>query len=136
VIIIFFHSWKCLISGLVCWSQFWHCLMKSALIFSKWLFSTVLWGLIMQNAIKKMKLFPEFFINKNFGDSFPIGVKTVFQNIWEFPYDIYVFEGLFVNHQVLLIPPMLHDLHSLWDSLSQRSALSLFRLAIHEILDY
>ena len=34
----FFHSWKCIISGLVCRSQFWHCLRKSALIFSKWLF--------------------------------------------------------------------------------------------------
>ena len=34
----FFHSWKCIISGLVCRSQFCHCLRKSALIFSNWLF--------------------------------------------------------------------------------------------------
>ena len=34
----FFHSRKCIISGLVCRSQFWHCLRKSALIFSKRLF--------------------------------------------------------------------------------------------------
>ena len=35
---IFFHAWKCIISGLVCRSEFWHLLRKSALIFSKWLF--------------------------------------------------------------------------------------------------
>ena len=37
--VLFFHAWKCIISGLVCRSDFWHLLRKSALIFSKWLFS-------------------------------------------------------------------------------------------------
>ena len=36
--IFFFQAWKCIISGLVCRSEFWQLLRKSALIFSKWLF--------------------------------------------------------------------------------------------------
>ena len=35
---IFFHAWKCIISGLFCRSEFWHLLRKPALMFSKWLF--------------------------------------------------------------------------------------------------
>ena len=31
----FFHAWKCIISGLVCRSEFWQLLRKSALILSK-----------------------------------------------------------------------------------------------------
>jgi hypothetical protein len=33
--IFFFHAWKCIISGLVCWSEFWHLRRKPALMFSK-----------------------------------------------------------------------------------------------------
>ena len=33
----FFHAWKCIISGLVCRSEFWHLRMKSLLVFSKWI---------------------------------------------------------------------------------------------------
>ena len=32
------HAWKCIISGQVCRSDFWHLLWKSALIFLKWIF--------------------------------------------------------------------------------------------------
>ena len=34
----FFHAWKCIISGLVCRSEFWHLRRNPALVFSKWLF--------------------------------------------------------------------------------------------------
>ena len=37
-IIFFLYAWKCIISGLVCRSEFWHLRRKPALVFSKWLF--------------------------------------------------------------------------------------------------
>ena len=36
--IIFYHAWKCIISWLICQSEFRYLLRKLALIFSKWLF--------------------------------------------------------------------------------------------------
>ena len=44
----FFHAWKCIISGLFCRSEFWHLLMKLALIFSKLLFFQNSFGLSLK----------------------------------------------------------------------------------------
>ena len=53
---IFFHVWKCIISGLVCQSEFWHLLRKPALIFSKWLFFQNSLGLSWDTYLGKMQV--------------------------------------------------------------------------------
>ena len=65
-----------LISGLVWKSEFWH-LRKSALIFSNWFFLSNFFDSHNQvNTAKKMKLFPELFINKMFEHTFVIFVSN------------------------------------------------------------
>ena len=40
----FFHAWKCIISGLVCWSEFLHLLGIQPSYFQDVCFSKILWG--------------------------------------------------------------------------------------------
>ena len=40
----FFHAWKCIISGLVCQSKFWHLLEFQLSYFQNVCFSKILWG--------------------------------------------------------------------------------------------
>ena len=58
--ILFFHCWKCIISGVKNQSEFWYLIRKLALIFSKWLFFQKILGVswatyLVKKQVKEMK---------------------------------------------------------------------------------